>query len=70
MAKQFGVTTKNTNNYRKVYPLTYPYVNVLLLVSIIVQQDAIIYSLFISATALHVTGGISTHHQELISLYL
>ena len=40
------------------------------LVSIIIQQDGIMYSLFISATALHVSDGISTHHQELISLYL
>ena len=38
--------------------------------SIIVQQDATIYSLFISATALHVSGGISTHLQEFITLYL
>jgi len=37
---------------------------------IIIQQDATIYSLFISVTALHVSGGISTHHQELTSLYL
>ena len=36
--------------------------------SIIVQQDATIYSLFISAAALHVSGGISTHHQELITV--
>jgi len=70
MTKQFDVTAKNNNNYRKVYPLIYPYINVLLFVSIIVQQDATIYSLFISATSLQVTGGISTHHQELISLYL
>ena len=38
--------------------------------SIIIQKVATIYSLFISAAALHVSGGISTHHQELITLYL
>ena len=37
---------------------------------IIVQQVATIYNLFISATALHVSGGMFTHHQELITLYL
>ena len=37
---------------------------------IIVQQVATIYNLFISATALHVSGGMFTHHQELIALYL
>jgi len=39
-------------------------------VSLIVQQVATIYSLFISVTALHVSGGIFTHHQDLIALYL
>jgi len=36
-------------------------------VSIIVQQDATIYSLYLQ-TALHVLGGISTRRQKLISL--
>ena len=39
-------------------------------VSIIVRQDATIYSLFKSVTTLHVSGGISTHHQQLITLNL
>jgi len=39
--------------------------------SIIVQQDATIYSLlyFSKLLALHVSGGNSTHHQEHIQLY-
>ena len=37
---------------------------------IIVQQDATLYSLFISVNALHVSGGNSTHHQEHTQLYL
>ena len=38
-------------------------------VSIIIQQYATISHLYLQ-TALHVSGGISTHHQELITLYL
>jgi len=38
--------------------------------TIIIQKYATEYDLFKSVTALHVSGGISTHHQELISLYL
>jgi hypothetical protein len=32
------------------------------------QQDATLRSLFYLETALHVSGGISTHHQERIQL--
>jgi hypothetical protein len=39
------------------------------LMSITVQQDAPIYSLFNLWSALHVSGGICTNHQELMSLY-
>jgi hypothetical protein len=35
-----------------------------------VQQDATSYSLFYLETALHVSGGTSTHHQERIQQYL
>jgi hypothetical protein len=36
-----------------------------------IQQDATLYNLFIYLkTALHVSGGTSTHHQERIQLYL
>jgi hypothetical protein len=35
-----------------------------------IQQDATLHSLFILETALHVSGGTSTHHQERIQLYL
>jgi hypothetical protein len=37
---------------------------------IYVQQDATLYSLFYLETALHVSGGTSTHHQERKHLYL
>jgi hypothetical protein len=37
---------------------------------IYIQQDAKLHSLFYLETALHVSGGTSTHHQERIQLYL
>jgi len=37
---------------------------------IYIQQDAMLHSLFYMETALHVSGGTSTHHQERIQLYL
>ena len=41
---------------------------------IYIQQDATLHSLFYLETALHVSGGTSTHHQErfvlIISLYI
>jgi hypothetical protein len=37
---------------------------------IYIQQDAILHSLFYLKTALHVSGGSSTHHQERKQLYL
>jgi len=37
---------------------------------IYIQQDAMLHSLFYLETALHVLGGTTTHHQELIQLYL
>jgi hypothetical protein len=33
-----------------------------------VQQDATLHSLFCLETALHVSGGTTTHHQECIQL--
>ena len=35
-----------------------------------IQQDATLHSLFYLETALHVSGGTSTHHQERKQLYL
>jgi len=35
-----------------------------------IQQDATLHSLFYLETALHVSGGASTHHQERTQLYL
>jgi len=37
---------------------------------IYVQQDATLHSLFYLETALHVSGGTITHHQERKQLYL
>jgi hypothetical protein len=37
---------------------------------IYIQQDAKLHSLFYLETALHVSGGTSTHHQESKQLYL
>jgi hypothetical protein len=37
---------------------------------IYIQKDATLHSLFYLETALHVSGGIITHHQERIQLYL
>ena len=35
-----------------------------------IQQDATLHSLFYLETAVHVSGGITTHHQERKQLYL
>jgi hypothetical protein len=37
---------------------------------IYIQQDVTSHSLFYLETALHVSGGITTHHQECKQLYL
>ena len=37
---------------------------------IYIQQDATLHSLFYLKTAIHVSGGIYTHHQERKQLYL
>ena len=37
---------------------------------IYIQQDATLHSLFYLETALHVSSGITTHHQERIQLYV
>jgi hypothetical protein len=39
-------------------------------ISIYVQKDATLHSLFYLETALHISGGTSTHHQESKQLYL
>jgi len=39
-------------------------------VPIYIQQNATLHSLFYPETALHISGGISTHNQEIIHLYL
>jgi len=40
------------------------------LILIYIQQDAKLHSLFYLETALHVSGGTITHHQECKQLYL
>ena len=40
------------------------------LIIIYIQQDATLHSLFYLETALHVSGGTITHHQERKELYL
>ena len=37
---------------------------------IYIQQDATLHSLFCLETAIHVSGGTTTHHQERKQLYL
>ena len=37
---------------------------------IYIQQDATLHSLFYLETALHLSGGTTTHHQERKQLYL
>jgi hypothetical protein len=39
-------------------------------IPIYMQQDATLHSLFYLETALRVSGGTTTHHQERIQLYL
>ena len=39
-------------------------------IPIYIQQDATLNSLFYLETALHVSGGTTTHHQERKQLYL
>jgi hypothetical protein len=39
-------------------------------ISIYIQQDATLHSLFYVETALHVSGGTTAHHQERQQLYL
>jgi hypothetical protein len=39
-------------------------------ITIYIQQDATLHSLLYLETALHISGGTSTHHQERIKLYL
>jgi hypothetical protein len=44
--------------------------NIPTFILICIQQDATLHSLFYLETALHVSGGTSTHHQEGKQLYL
>jgi hypothetical protein len=39
-------------------------------IPIYIQQDATLHSLLYLETAVHISGGTSTHHQERIQLYL
>jgi len=46
------------------------FIEYILLILTHIQQDATLHSLFYLETALHVSGGTSTHHQEPKQLYL
>ena len=41
-----------------------------LIILIYIEQDAMLHSLFYPETALHVSGGTTTHHQQRKQLYL
>jgi hypothetical protein len=67
--------------YEKILHISYAFLYVLLLkkpkpikceihILIYNQQDATLHSLFYLQTALHVSGGTSTHHQKRTQLYL
>ena len=43
---------------------------IVIIILIYIQRDATLHSLFYMETALHVSGGTSTHPQERIQLYL
>jgi len=46
------------------------YTNYIVNILIYIQQDATLHTLFYLQTALHVSGGTITHHQERKQLYL
>jgi len=48
----------------------FSYKNIRSNIVIYIQQEATFHSLFYLETALHVSGGTSTHHQERKQLYL
>jgi hypothetical protein len=50
------------------FPFTYENINYG--IPIYIQQDGTLHSLFYLETALHVSGGTITHHQERKQLYL
>jgi hypothetical protein len=52
------------------YFLTFIGPCIVIIILIYIQQDATLYSLFYLETALHVSGGTSTHPQERKQLYL
>jgi len=49
---------------------SYMFVNAYASILIYIQQDATLHSLFYLESALHVSGGTTTHHQERKQLYL
>jgi hypothetical protein len=53
-----------------VFYLLQEYTKFLLRILIYIQQDATLHSLIYLETALHVSGGTITHHQERIQMYL
>ena len=80
MEKQYGplLTLEDCNKYSSKFNVHGPMHRKYILVNIYIytyiyiyiQQDATLHSLFYLETALHVSGGTSTHHQERKQLYL
>ena len=46
------------------------YLDIVTVILMYIQQNATLHSLFYLETALHVSGGTTTHHQEGKQLYL
>jgi hypothetical protein len=57
---------KHSGNKISLIPPANKYICIL----IYIQQDATLHRLFYPETALHISGGTTTHHQERIQLYL
>jgi 1,4-dihydroxy-2-naphthoate octaprenyltransferase len=54
----------------EIVSLTFMGPCIVIIIPIYIQQDATLHSLFYLKTALHVSGGTTTRHQERIKLYL
>ena len=70
-----GGTTTHHQERKQLYQRHLVFVTPLLLptavnILIYIQQDATLHSLLYLETALHISGGTTTHHQERKQLYL
>jgi hypothetical protein len=62
--------TAEFTHFIRTYSRVHKYREKKLVILIYIQQDATLHSLFYLETALHVSGGTSTHQQERKQLYL